>query len=187
MLAAIFRAANFRLSFPEQFQRHLAGILENVPDRPDWLLTWNPSVSSIDFERFTSASQAVGDIAHQYRGMATIQLWEYFYRISRGLEVFSLDETRDVLDVSSRLWEKAKTLLTQDEQVIKYYIWMASSEIMLELLEQYHSNGQVPIQAEVQRGITAKLETLKHQYKVDYRLGKKPNFRSYNPVSQLTR
>jgi hypothetical protein len=84
-LAAIFRSANFRLSFPQQYQRHLASILNEIPGIPGWLLTWNPDIGLIEFEKFTSSSQAIGDIAHQYRGMVTVQLYGYLYDISRRL------------------------------------------------------------------------------------------------------
>ncbi|MBD1853931.1 caspase family protein [Cyanobacteria bacterium FACHB-502] len=171
-LAATLRAANFRLSFPQEFQQHLAITLVEVPHLPQWLLNWNPSTNSIEFERFTSASQAVGDIAHQYRGLATVQLWKYFYEVSRGLESTLLDEARIVLDIASRLWEEAKSLLAPGEQVIKYYMWMASSEMMLLLLERYNSNDQFPTQSEVEEQASAQIDELQEQYGLVYEWAK---------------
>jgi hypothetical protein len=190
-LASIFRTANFRLSFPQQYQHHLAKIMDEVPNIPQWLLTWNPPANSLDFERFTSASQAVGDIAHQYRGMATIQLFGYLYNVSRGLISSLLEEARSVVDVAARLWEQAKILLTPGEQVIRYYVWMANLEMMLQLLTQYSSGVKLPSQADVHREVTAKLDKLEIEYGLVYGWARNQTIRQidqfYNMISRLNR
>ncbi|MFN9176523.1 MAG: NB-ARC domain-containing protein, partial [Synechocystis sp.] len=190
-LASIFRAANFRLSFPQQYQQHLANILDEIPNIPQWLLTWNPPANSLDFERFTSASQAVGDIAHQYRGMATIQLFGCFYNVSRGLSSSLLEEASSVVDVAAGLWEQAKILLTPGEQVIKYYAWMTNLEMMLQLLMQYSSDTQLPSQADVEREVTAKLDVLESEYGLVYGWARNQTIRQidqfHNMLSRLNR
>lgn len=190
-LASIFRAANFRLSFPQQYQQHLADVLDEVPNIPEWLLTWNPPVQSLDFERFTSSSQAVGDIAHQYRGMATVQLFGHFYNVSRGLNSSLLEEARSVVEVASRLWEKAKILLTPNEQIIRYYTWMANLEIMLQLLTHYGSDAQLPSQADVDREVAQKLDELEREYGLVYDWARNQTIRQtdqfYTMISGLRR
>jgi hypothetical protein len=190
--ASIFRAANFRLSFPQQYQRHLANILDEIPHIPQWLLTWNPPETPLDFERFTSASQAVGDIAHQYRGMATIQLFGCFYNVSRSLSSSLLEEASSVVDVVAKLWEQARILLTPGEQVIKYYVWTANLEMMLHLMRlQYSFDAQLPSEADVEREVTAKLDELESEYGLVYGWARNQTIRQigqfHNMISRLNR
>jgi hypothetical protein len=170
-LAVAFRAANFRLLFPNQYQNYLADLLQEAPNLPDWLSTWNPEniqANVVGIERFTSPSQAVGDIAHQYRGIAVVQLWGYLYRVFEGVDSSVLEETRWVMETTFRLWERAKELLTSGEKIIRYYAWIANLETMLELAENHRSGGQPLTWMEVERRVIEDLDSLESQYGITY-------------------
>ncbi|MEQ8464201.1 NB-ARC domain-containing protein [Coleofasciculus sp. E1-EBD-02] len=180
-LAAILRAVNLRLSFPEQYQQSIANLLQEVPYIPDWLNTWNASLqaSDNDFERFASPSQAVGDIAHQYRGIAAVQLWSYLYYVFQGNTQFELqrklEDIHGLVDTCIELWKKADELLDHEngEQIIKYYTWIANLTVMLDLAEKYSSGEQLPnLNEEVITEVNQKLNNLENDYDLVYEAAK---------------
>jgi NB-ARC domain len=170
-LATVFRLANFRLSSPKQNQKNLSSLLNTAPYIPEWLPNWNPTnfeSSDISFERFTSLSQAVGDTAHQYRGIAAVQLWSYLYKAPMGVEQSFLEETRQVIEVTSTLWKTAKELLKPSEKIIRYYIWIANLETMFELVENHYSGKNCIPWEEVERRVIEDLDNLEEQYRLSY-------------------
>ncbi|HEY9834980.1 MAG TPA: NB-ARC domain-containing protein [Stenomitos sp.] len=169
--AAVFRLVNFRLSCPKEYQKHLKGLLQGAPYIPEWLPNWTPlgfQNKDINFERFTSASQALGDTAHQYRGIADVQLWSYLYLAPIGVHQSFLEETKRVIDITEELWKVAKALLKPNEKIIRYYIWIAQLETMLELVESHHSGEQLIAWEEAERRLIEDLDTLEEQYRLSY-------------------
>lgn len=180
-LAAILRAVNLCLSFPEQYQQSLADLLQKTPYIPEWLKTWNPNLqaSENDFEQFASPSQAVGDIAHQYRGIAAVQLWSYPYYVFQGITQSELrqklEHIRSVVDACIELWKKADELLDRehDEQIIKYYTWIANLTVMLDLAEKHSSGEPLPkLDEEVIPKVNQKLNDLEKDYGLVYEVAK---------------
>jgi hypothetical protein len=178
-LAAILRAVSLRLSFPEQYDQSLVKLLQETPYLPEWLTTWNPNLqaNNNDFERFASPSQAVGDMAHQYRGIAVIQLWSYYYYACEELTQSELqpklEDTRRVVDACIKLWEKAKEILVSNEQLIKYYTWIANLRVMLKLAEKTRSGEPIPdLHEEVIPEVNRNLDDLERKYGLVYEMAR---------------
>ncbi|NEO71894.1 NB-ARC domain-containing protein [Moorena sp. SIO3H5] len=174
LLAAIFRAVNFRLSHPKKYQEHLSDLIQESPGTPQWLLSWNPvgfEDSVVKFEQFTSLSQAVGDTAHQYKGITWIKLWTYPYMASREkVDSSYVEETRRVMEITFKLWEKAKELLNKqiNEKIIRYYAWTAPLETMVELIEAHSYNESLIDLEEVTRRVEEDMDKLEEKYKLTY-------------------
>jgi len=173
LLAAIFRAVNFRLSYPKKYKDYLGDLIQEAPYTPYWLYDWNPVnfQDSLDrFEQFTSPSQAVGDTAHQYRGIAIVQLWTYLYKASQGVEKKFVRETRKVMEITFKLWEKADELLNRNvgEKIIRYYAWTAPLETMVELIEAHSSNELLMDLGEVKRRVNEDMDRLEKEYDLAY-------------------
>ncbi|MDJ0596275.1 MAG: hypothetical protein QNJ72_40900, partial [Pleurocapsa sp. MO_226.B13] len=131
--ASIFRLVNFRLLFPKIYQEMLvsrednqketfADLIENAPYTPQWLKDWNPSTTIKTLETFTSKAQAIGDTAHQYRGINFVQLWRYAYHISVGQTPEDVSKIRNIKELTFKLWDVAKDLLDKGtkEKIIIY-------------------------------------------------------------------
>jgi hypothetical protein len=173
LLAATFRAVNFRLSYPKKYKEYLGGLMLEAPYTPQWLHDWNPinfQNNLVGFEQFTSPSQAVGDTAHQYRGIAIVQLWTYLYKASQGVEKNFVRETREVMETTFKLWEKAKELLNRNigEKIIRYYAWTAPLETMVELIEAHSSNELLMDLEEVRRRVNEDMDRLEEEYNLAY-------------------
>jgi hypothetical protein len=173
LLAAIFRAVNFRLSYPKKYKEYLGDLMLEAPYTPRWLHDWNPvnfQDNLVGFEQFTSPSQAVGDTAHQYRGIAIVQLWTYLYKASQGVERNFVRETREVMETTFKLWGKAEELLNRNigEKIIRYYAWTAPLETMVELIEAHSSNELLMDLEEVRRRVNEDMDRLEEEYNLAY-------------------
>ena len=173
LLAAILRAVNFRLSFQKKYKEYLGNLIQAAPYTPEWLRDWNPvnfQDSVVRFEQFTSSSQAVGDIAHQYRGITIVQLWTYLYKSSQGVEQHFVRETRKVMETTFKLWEKAEELLNRNigEKIIKYYVWTAPLEIMVELIEAHSLNQPLMDLEKIRQRVNKDMDRLEKKYNLAY-------------------
>lgn len=173
LLAAILRAVNFRLSFPKKYKEHLGDLIQEAPYTPQWLNDWNPvnfQDSLVRFEQFTSPSQAVGDTAHQYRGIAIVQLWTYLYKASHGVEQQFVRDTRKVMETTFNLWKKSDDLLNRNigEKIIRYYAWTAPLETMVELIEAHSSNEPLMNLEEVKRRVNEDMDRLERDHNLTY-------------------
>lgn len=173
LLAAILRVVNFRLSFPKKYKEYLGDLIQEAPYTPLWLRDWNPGDfqdSLVRFEQFTSSSQAVGDTAHQYRGIAIVRLWTYLYKASQGVEQHFVRDTRKVMETTFKLWKKADELLNRNigEKIIRYYVWTAPLETMVELIEAHSSNEPLMNLEEIRRRVNEDVDRLEKEYDLAY-------------------
>lgn len=159
-----------------------------APYIPEWLPNWNPTNfqgSDINFERFTSLSQAIGDTAHQYRGIAAVQLWSCLYKASTGIDKSFLEEINQLIEMTYKLWEAAKELLNPNEKIIRYYIWIANLETMYELVENHHSHKQLIPWEEVERRVIEDLDNLEEQYRLSYPWAREKSLEHTNQFYQV--
>lgn len=173
VLAAILRAVNFRLSFPKKYKEYLGDLIQDAPYTPQWLRDWNPvdfQNSVVGFEQFTSPSQAVGDTAHQYRGIAIIQLWTYLYKASRGIEKKFIKDARKVMETTFKIWKKADALRNRNigEKIIRYYAWTSPLETMIELVEAHSKSETLMDLEEARRRVNEDLDRLEKDYNLIY-------------------
>jgi NB-ARC domain len=171
--AAIFRLVNFRLSCSEEYQEHLNEALREASYIPEWLSNWNSNYfqsHDISFERFTSASQAIGDTAHQFRGIADIKLWGYIYKARHGrINQNFLKEAEQVIQTTRVLWGISKELTRKTrEKVIKYYLWIANLETKFELVRDHYLNQPLISWEEAERRVIIDLDELESQYRLGY-------------------
>lgn len=169
--AAVFRLVNFRLSCSKEYDKHLNNWLLEAPYIPEWLQKWKPldfQDRDINFERFTSASQAIGDTAHQYRGIAVVELWSYLYRAPIGVDQLFLTKTKQVIEITQKLWKSAKQLLKPNEKIIRYYLWMANLETIFELVENHHSGRKLMAWEEAERRLIEDLDMLEEEFRLSY-------------------
>lgn len=191
-LAIVLRAVNYCLSFPNQDRKYLTDFPPEMSKNFDWLSDWRPKdIRADQFERFPSVSQAVGDIAHQCRGIAVIQLWYYLYKAAREPSYYVLEQARKAVEVSRKLWKRTQELLAPGEQILQYYTWMSSLDMMLELVEKHNSGEQLPPQEYVEREVARKLEELEKEHNLEYEWAKSQALnqirRFYSVISRLPR
>jgi NB-ARC domain len=175
--AAVFRLLNFRLSCPKEYQKHLKDLMRQAPHIPEWLSSWNPENfhdHNIIFERFTSASQAIGDTAHQYRGIADIRLWGYLYKVTSGrVDQGFLKETERTIEITRALWSIAKNILKPNEKIIKYYLWIANLETKFELVRDHYLSKPLITWDEAERRLIEDLDKLEEDYRLSYSWARK--------------
>lgn len=175
--AAVFRLLNFRLSNRRDYEKHLQSHLLDAPFIPSWLSNWNADnfqEHNIHFERFTSAAQAVGDTAHQYRGVADIWLWGYLYSAKeQRVNSSFLREAEQLVKVTEGLWEAAQILLKPSEKIIKYYLWMADLETKFELVQDHCLGAPLISWQEAQERLVADLDELEDKYGLSYTWARK--------------
>ncbi|NEP57766.1 MAG: hypothetical protein F6K31_12210 [Symploca sp. SIO2G7] len=172
--AAVFRLVNFRLSQPDEYENHLKALLINAPYVPQWLSEWDSSSfqkHDITLERFTSSAQAIGDTAHQYRGIADIRLWGYLYQAKQGKnDPGFIQEAEKLVKVTKDLWKAAQQMLNKDikEKIIKYYLWMANLETKFELARSHSRRETLISLEEAENRLIKDLDKLEDKYRLSY-------------------
>jgi hypothetical protein len=170
--AAVFRLVNFRLSQPNEYENNLKTILLNDPYIPQWLSEWDSSFfkkHDITLERFTSSAQAIGDTAHQYRGIADIRLWGYLYQAKQGEnDPGFIQEAEKLVEVTKQLWEAARKMLKPKEKIIKYYLWMANLETKFELARDRSLGNSLITWEEAENRLIVDLDRLEEKYRLSY-------------------
>jgi hypothetical protein len=148
--AVAFRVATFYLSFHNQ--NYLSSLLQEAPYLPDWFSSWKPKnikYHGFVFEKFTSQAQAVGDIAHQYRGIATILIWSFSQTNDQHKSGLLLQQISRIKEVYINLWEQAKKQLVPGEKLPKYYLWAISINQLIELAEKFFRGEQLPTKEKI--------------------------------------
>lgn len=156
--AVAFRVATFYLSFPNQ--NYLSVLLQEAPYLPNWFSSWKPKdlkSNRFVFEKFTSQAQAVGDIAHQYRGIATILIWSYSQTNDKQKAELILKEVSQVQKVYVHLWEQAKKQLVPGEKLLKYYLWIISINQLIELAEKFYRGEKLPKMEKIEADVKNKI------------------------------
>jgi hypothetical protein len=170
--AAVFRLMNFRLSSTDEYDKKLKARLAEAPYIPRWLSEWDSSAfqeHDITFERFTTSAQAIGDTAHQYRGIADIRLWGYLYQAKKGkVDQGFLQEADKLVKVTKELWKSAQDLLKPDEKIIKYYLWMANLETKFELVRDHNLGNPLISWEEAESRLIADINKLEEEYRLSY-------------------
>jgi hypothetical protein len=170
--AAVFRLVNFRLSQPDEYENNLKALLVNAPYVPQWLSEWDSSSfqkHDITLERFTSSAQAIGDTAHQYRGIADIRLWGYLYQAKKGKnDPGFIQEAEKLVEVTDQLWKSAQKMLKPKEKIIKYYLWMANLETKFELVRDHSLDNSLISWEEAENRLIADLDELEKKYRLSY-------------------
>jgi hypothetical protein len=170
--AAVFRLVNFRLSQPDEYENNLKALLVNAPYVPQWLSEWDSSSFQnydIFFEKFTSSAQAIGDTAHQYRGIADIKLWGYLYKAKKGEnDPEFIQEAEKLVEVTDQLWKSAQKMLKPEEKIIKYYLWMANLETKFELVRDHSLGNSLISWEEAENRLIADLDELENKYRLIY-------------------
>jgi len=138
-LAINYRLAALKYFSPDVYEQRLSKHLKDAPLLAHWLNTLQ-SLDPEDAERFTSLSQAIGDIAHQYRGINFVLYLKY---LAAG---GNLDkENYELLSTSycyaENLWKAAKVAQTPGETPLKYKLWMASTRVWMQSI----GDGSSPV------------------------------------------
>ena len=192
--AAVFRLTNFRLSNPRDYEKELKSDLVNAPYIPSWLTDWDDSTFQgydTTFERFTSAAQAIGDTAHQYRGVADIKLWGYLYREKHEKQVDTsfIQEASKLVNVTEDLWKAAQNLLKKNEKIIKYYLWMANLETKFELIDAHHNGHDLISWEEAESRLIDDLDELEEKYRLGYEWARRVSMKQlrkfYDTLAEL--
>jgi len=79
-----------------------------------------------------------------------------------------LEETHRVVNACINLWNKAREILDSDEQLIKYYTWIANLQVMLQLAEETCSGESILGLQEVITTVDDKLNDLEREYGLVY-------------------
>lgn len=170
--AAVFRLVNFRLSRSDEYEDNLQNLLASAPYVPKWLSEWDSfSFQKHDttLEKFTSSAQAIGDTAHQYRGIADIRLWGHLYQAKQGVsDAEFIQEADKLVEVTNQLWKAAQKLLKPNEKIIKYYLWMANLERKFKLVRDLSLNKPLISWKEAETRLIADLDELEDKYYLSY-------------------
>lgn len=83
---------------------------------------------NINDERFTNVAQAIGDIAHQYRGIHFVMFLDHLVHPDRHLQPL-----KDTFEAAKMLWSTSGRRLKKREGEIplKYQLWMASTRVWM--------------------------------------------------------
>ena len=123
----------------------------------------------ITLERFTSSAQAIGDTAHQYRGIADIRLWGYLYQAKQHkANPEFIQEAEKLVKVTDQLWKAAQKMLKSNEKIIKYYLWMANLETKFELARDHSLGNSLISWKEAENRLIADLDELENKYRLIY-------------------
>jgi hypothetical protein len=145
MKAANYRLLALKIFRTGQFDRYLAsaGRRGALP----FLVRWIGAAPSLKpqqrFESFTSLAQGIGDAAHQYRGLHFVFAIDFLATTDVQSRAKSRQHAEDCLRCARLLWEIAQQTLTDDEAPLRYRLWMSSSELVMNLLDDLQAGRPI--------------------------------------------
>ncbi|MCG8669522.1 MAG: NB-ARC domain-containing protein, partial [Pseudomonadales bacterium] len=144
------KALNYRLLglktfMPGEFNRYLVKMHRNnqLPFSVPWLDKANEASRLPDYESFTSVAQGIGDAAHQYRGLHFVFVLEYLVAKKQGNPTDFL-KVENAFQAAVELWKIASQCVGKGEVLLKYYLWMSSSSILMRWVAALENNEPLP-------------------------------------------
>ncbi len=137
-LAANYRLLALKIFREGQFDRRVAKLIRAgaLPHVAPWIPNV-PGAPSREFEAFTSFSQAIGDTAHQYRGYHFVKVLGYVGASNTKDRAAMLADARLAFAAAKRLWDVSRETLKDGEVMLKYRLWMASSQAFEDMLDRH--------------------------------------------------
>lgn len=133
-LAINYRIAALKAFRPAIYEQRLRAHIKDAAYIADWMKALEPFEHG-DAERFTSTSQAIGDTAHQYRGINFV-LFLKLLSFKDKLANEELELLGQSYRLADSLWNVAKNTATRGEPPLKYKLWMASTRVWMRWLNQ---------------------------------------------------
>lgn len=137
LAATYLRLLGLKIFRRGQFEYHVAKFLRSgeIPFMPKWMDTVDLNMERTGYETFTSLSQGIGDSAHQLRGYHSVCVYDFLRKDDERGKADILEEASKALAGARRLWRIAENSLESGEVLLKYRLWMESSEILMSVME----------------------------------------------------
>lgn len=154
-MAIDLRLVSLWLSMPEWFSKHKSYFGAPSAYFRSWrrFIQSSSQSSRCEFERFVGPSQAVGDIANQHCGLATLHLWSWLMHRATGDRVEAanaIERAQEERSKSEALWElssRPAVRKIRGEGPIKYRLYTAGLSAKIELAKRIHTGERPTLSA----------------------------------------
>jgi hypothetical protein len=135
-------------------------------------------------EVFKSPHQALADVAHQYRGMASIYLWLSLAEPNDSSLVVQAEEQ---IKLAKILWASAIKLAQEtNERVIKYYVWMANLDSMHQIAKNVAEKNRPPSKETFDKLFNEVVLKMSDEYQVIYPDGQNRAYKELDNFYEYT-
>lgn len=169
------KATNYRLLALKifrtgQFERYVARLArqQQLPFLAPCMNTALSLKPQRRFESFTTLSQGIGDVAHQYRGLHFVFAIDFLAAADVEARAVLRNEAQRCLACARLLWDLAQDRLTDGEAPLRYRLWMSSSEIVMRLLDDIQAQRPIAPFQEVRQQFLTSTTRMQEQLRCSY-------------------
>lgn len=172
--ALAYRFAALKLFSPNQYQENEFIQSDKWLYIPQWIEQLPPADDlNIINESFTEFYQAVGDTAHQYRGLHFVCILEYCYHLACQSNQHHFGQITACFEAANHMWQNVcyssiKKQVLRKNKPVKYVIWMCSSQIFEQLLNEFTAGKQLSAWLEIEELTKQKVIRMNKSYEVNY-------------------